>query len=151
MFIWLLVYSSIKCLVKLKRGKQLRSAGDLPFVGWSGFCKIKRTKWFASWITCFNNPLAWKIHSTRFSKYTREASQSLNEFLFSTTKFFSFVVNWRFHLRDLQANYLQGEFIGFSDFQRTCASGVIKRASGGCFLKKSLIAEDRFHDWCQQA
>ena len=33
MFIWLLVYSSIKCLVKLKQGKQLKSAGDLPFVG----------------------------------------------------------------------------------------------------------------------
>ena len=32
-FIWLLVYSSIKCLVKLKQGNQLKSAGDLPFVG----------------------------------------------------------------------------------------------------------------------
>lgn len=75
---------------------------------------------------------------------SREASQSLNEFhLFSNTKFSSFVVNWRFHLRDLQANDLQGKFIGFSDFQRPFASGVIKRASGGCFLKKPLIAEDR--------
>lgn len=98
-------------LAHLKKEKVIESC-DLPFVGWSGFCKITRAKWFASWITCFNNSLAWKIHiqhnsrANRLMSFISKHAKHLlfgGQFCMACKQIWSFEISWN---------------IGFSDFQR---------------------------------